>query len=596
MSWPLIEAQDSLRHSFRWVVQKPTSNRAWDQSVQVLPEFFFSPYNDEDTVNSNVWRAAYEHMFYAAHDTSNLMNICDISDALNQESIGDTVPVMLMNYNFHWVYDTSVFYTDEYFDVDEVNNWITHKPGAPDPFLYSNIFSGSIFNSTLMFRNATYRIDPAMIFADQFTSHEFNDMQYRLQIDFGDGTGYHTINTFGVDYVAVTYPTIGHYPIHFRLQSTDYIGENVPEDEWEDYKHSLSKMHIASDIDLTENQPDFQFDFDGFNVGHYEPCLPDDIEPEHRKAFIYVTGFGPFIPFGGAIEKVVNTLPNLNVKINRSFPEHYRDLQRSRITELRNEGYDVYIVNYHGNNVYRSVKKNGRALVKFLDYLKCGPYLNSNEQFVIMGFSMGGLVTRYALNYMESSSYATECRFEQRHNTRLFISMDSPQQGANIPLAIQEIWEALVGNTAIGGLPSMAMGLGGYSMAIDGPMHWSPILGSTAAKQMLLFHADTRSGSLLDYNYSRHSLGVELYDTLAMMGGYPKYCKNVAVTQGLLNGSRQLKEYEDLDEPEKDITYPILSGGFTKHFRILRREFKVFEIGGGIYSNPSGSGDLMSFG
>jgi alpha-beta hydrolase superfamily lysophospholipase len=46
----------------------------------------------------------------------------------------------------------------------------------------------------------------------------------------------------------------------------------------------------------------------------------------------------------------------------------------------------------------------------------------SNEPLVLIGASMGGLVSRYALTYME--------RYHMSHDVRTFISFDSPQKGA----------------------------------------------------------------------------------------------------------------------------------------------------------------------
>jgi hypothetical protein len=48
---------------------------------------------------------------------------------------------------------------------------------------------------------------------------------------------------------------------------------------------------------------------------------------------------------------------------------------------------------------------------------------------VVFGPSMGGLIGRYGLAYMEQNSLPTE--------TRLYISFDSPHRGANLPISIQ---------------------------------------------------------------------------------------------------------------------------------------------------------------
>ena len=61
------------------------------------------------------------------------------------------------------------------------------------------------------------------------------------------------------------------------------------------------------------------------------------------------------------------------------------------------------------------------------------------EQNVIMGISMGGLVSRYCLAQMVKSGGTGV----NEHQTRLLITHDSPHRGANIPLALQHLLQGL---------------------------------------------------------------------------------------------------------------------------------------------------------
>lgn len=49
---------------------------------------------------------------------------------------------------------------------------------------------------------------------------------------------------------------------------------------------------------------------------------------------------------------------------------------------------------------------NALYFVNMLEQLKC--ILGDNHQFVIMGESMGGVVARYALTYMETELYLAQ--------------------------------------------------------------------------------------------------------------------------------------------------------------------------------------------
>lgn len=101
------------------------------------------------------------------------------------------------------------------------------------------------------------------------------------------------------------------------------------------------------------------------------------------------------------------------------------------VEKLRNApyGFDVTLVNFPNGADY--IERNAMALVALIKRENTKLAANgSTEQIVMMGPSMGGLVSRYALAYMEKNNIP--------HNTRLWASFDSPHLGANIPIAAQE--------------------------------------------------------------------------------------------------------------------------------------------------------------
>lgn len=106
--------------------------------------------------------------------------------------------------------------------------------------------------------------------------------------------------------------------------------------------------------------------------------------------------------------------------------------------ELRAEGFDIVIVNfpaYMDNSVEVDggadfIERNALTLVKLIQTINTEKSMNATaEENVIIGPSMGGLISRYALNYMESNLLDA--------NTRLWISFDAPHLGANIPIGLQ---------------------------------------------------------------------------------------------------------------------------------------------------------------
>ena len=114
------------------------------------------------------------------------------------------------------------------------------------------------------------------------------------------------------------------------------------------------------------------------------------------------------------------------------------------IEELQKNGYDVIIVNHHkyisngkeidGGSDY--IQRNAYVLISLIRHIKS--IQQGTTKMTIIGPSMGGLISRYALAYMEKKLAETGDNTKWNHNTRLWVSFDSPHQGANIPIGVQK--------------------------------------------------------------------------------------------------------------------------------------------------------------
>lgn len=109
----------------------------------------------------------------------------------------------------------------------------------------------------------------------------------------------------------------------------------------------------------------------------------------------------------------------------RNYPGLINDLTAN--IEDGEANYDIIIVDFEDGADY--IQKSGEILIELINKVNerkvCG-YDN-----VLTGISMGGQVARYALAKMEIEG--------EDHQTRMYISFDSPHLGANIPLALQSI-------------------------------------------------------------------------------------------------------------------------------------------------------------
>jgi hypothetical protein len=120
--------------------------------------------------------------------------------------------------------------------------------------------------------------------------------------------------------------------------------------------------------------------------------------------------------------------------------------------ELRANGFDLIVVDHPSyNNDIRTindpanllsyppstingggdyVQRNAMVLVALIQRINSQLQANgSNEQIIIVGPSMGGQISRWALRYMEVNGMT--------HNCKLWVSFDSPHQGALLPIGIQ---------------------------------------------------------------------------------------------------------------------------------------------------------------
>ncbi len=135
-------------------------------------------------------------------------------------------------------------------------------------------------------------------------------------------------------------------------------------------------------------------------------------------------------------------------------------------------GYDVIFVD-HRNGV-DWLERNAGATVQLIQWVN--EELNSNlsdEEIVVVGASMGGLISRYAIRKMELEGCC--------HNVRLFTTFDTPHQGANIPMGIQKFLQVYAYNVFA---PIMSKSM---------RESYENLLNSPGAQQMLSHHIRTIS-------------------------------------------------------------------------------------------------------
>jgi hypothetical protein len=184
------------------------------------------------------------------------------------------------------------------------------------------------------------------------------------------------------------------------------------------------------------------------------------------------------------------------------------------VQSLLDAGFDIVYINFRDGE--GDIRDNGTALRGLLNDVLNSPAFRDNltEEAVLVGASMGGLVTRYALNTMEAAN--------EQHYVRRWYTMDTPHQGAAIPLALQYSVNWLQYTRDVAGLISKITWAKSQFESTTGS------LNSVAARQMVLQHffSTTTQGN-------PDPLFTQFYGELG--NTVPKFSWNTSVSMGGLN-------------------------------------------------------------
>jgi hypothetical protein len=268
---------------------------------------------------------------------------------------------------------------------------------------------------------------------------------------------------------------------------------------------------------------------------------PPYIQPYNEYPF---KGWGEMSIFhssDGVLDKPIFLIDGFDPSDSRNIEAIYAQLNYSGGNlgdQVRSQGYDVVVLNFptyfreedqvwiYGGADY--IERNAMLLVELIKSINNSKV--GNEKNIVIGPSMGGLISRYALGYMESQNID--------HDTRLYISFDAPHVGANVPIGFQHMFNFLAYglDTWVGDFSVEAL-----RPLVDG------MLKSPAARQMLWDHleahlqsgsADFDNGNALPQPHPFHNI---FYDALDNVGleKYPINTRNVAI----INGSGNLSKF-----------------------------------------------------
>jgi pimeloyl-ACP methyl ester carboxylesterase len=244
----------------------------------------------------------------------------------------------------------------------------------------------------------------------------------------------------------------------------------------------------------------------------------------------------------GILDKPIFLLDGFDPGDARNIPGIYSLLNYGTTGQnlgdiVRAQGYDVIILNFptytrtgtstvvDGGVDY--IQRNAMILVELINQINAQKV--GTAQNVVIGPSMGGLISRYALRYMEQHSLT--------HDTRLYISFDSPHLGANVPIGFQHLFNYMgfgpVGDVTLQSLVNgMLKSPAGREMLID---QFEGHLNSTLSAPANTYEFVTAPATALQPigcpNYR------DVFQSELNTMGFPATTRNVSIANGAGNGT-----------------------------------------------------------
>lgn len=442
------------------------------------------------------WKQIYYEMYRASTDEPSWPSLEAVLTSAEYTLRDGRVPIALMTFDYNRIRPDAL----EQGLLTTTGGRLV-ATGKGDPFVRASVFAAAAL------KDDTYRGSDVVFLVDRALYATNRGMvPERLQIDFDDGRGWRAVRFDGE--IAVSYGSSGQKTVSVRAEFADGSA------------------------------------FEGgfyFRVVSLQAPLPDDT--------LMITSTIPYnAGFAGGEAYVYRSNANSTLKLPAILVEGF-DLdngmnwdelyeltnQEGLLDTLRGWGYDAVVLNFDDATDY--LQRNAFVLVELIEQVQS--LIAPGTEFVVVGASMGGLVSRYALAYMETHALP--------HRARLFVSFDSPQKGAAIPLGVQHWVDFFSGQSTAAADLLVA-------------------LNSPAARQMLVYHHSV----LPTTTGAPDPLRAAMESDFAAVGQYPANLRKVAfangsgsqATQGFAPGAQIIDyEYSNLFTTIRGNVWAVPDGG-----------------------------------
>jgi hypothetical protein len=391
-------------------------------------------YNGQLTTANNLsfaqWRLAYAQLLTGAFTLPiTLPNITQLNTAYNNTlPSGNIVNIALINY-------ASIKADALTNNLLTVNNGqlydIANRPTSP---YQTNIFFGAAAvknmakygQYSIYIPNALYYTNTALTIST-------------IQVNFDDGNGFITVpfnTTKSTQYTSIGTKKLV-YKITFNNGSMQQCYNDVvvdklpPTNTTGRYAAALPFVNPNPDVVIA---PNALHSGAGLIIRRSVSNTGSNTTPQFRKPLIVVEGldlgdagaiFGNGYDYNDFWSEIIANRTRFTIG-------NFFGAMDQQLDDIA--GYDLIFVNF--NNSLDNIERNAAMLREVIQFVNNNK-LPGATQNVIMGISMGGLVSRFCLAQM--------VRQGQNSQTRLLITHDSPHRGASIPLSLQHLLQGIRG-------------------------------------------------------------------------------------------------------------------------------------------------------
>lgn len=469
----------------------------------------------DNFVTKSEWQAIYSSLYSmrVGQGAINMTSPQTINNQFDtQQNNTEDVLIAVQHYNYQQ-YKTNA-YTNG--DIKISNDRIFDRSGR-NPYDTKTLFAITPLKQQLQGNTFTFQLPSNLLYSN------FNTSISQIQIDYDNGQGYQTISQNQKK--SVSYCTGGEKEIKVKITYTNGTIVQSHSKIWVDYvaaNHNTQARFngFGTDI-LWSNNP---ITGNVYNGSSATGKVTIELAPGHTqltKPLIVIEGFDPensfnyfdlifdFDPNGnsvGTLDIVIDG--NTGLTLNEA---------------IEDEDYDLVFVDFVNSTDF--IQRNAymvEEVIRQINQLKAAS--GSTEKNVVLGMSMGGLVGRYALRHMEIEG--------ETHDTKLYISHDTPHQGANVPLAAQALVRHLVGEEI--SLPVFFslfnVNILDLEDNVDGLSEALALLQSPAAQQMLIYQLQGTGNGVSINNNTLYSSFLNEYKNM----GYPQQngIRNIAIANG----------------------------------------------------------------